>query len=131
MKKVMNLLSLALVMAVFAACSSTGSPESVVKAYLKALQNNDSQKVVELFHFSKEMSEKELNGYAQMIDEKVSKQNEKKQGIASYEIDEVVMAENEESAVVRYTIHYGDGTSQSDKQKVVKVNGKWLLDSGK
>lgn len=131
MKKVINLLSIALMAIAFAACSSNNNPEGVVTEYLKALQKNDSQKIISLFHFSKEMSDEDLAQYAQMIDEKVAKQNEKKQGIASYEIGEVVMAEDGQSAVVHYTIHYGDGSDQNDKQKAVLVDGKWMLDSGK
>ena len=66
-----------------------------------------------------------------MIDDKVKKQNEKKGGIESWEIEPVEMAEDVESAVVKYTVKYGDGSENKDKQKVVKIDGKWMLESGK
>jgi indolepyruvate ferredoxin oxidoreductase beta subunit len=61
----------------------------------------------------------------------VKKENDKKGGIVSWEIEAPEMAENAESAVVRYTVKYGNGSEDSDKQKVVKIDGKWMLDSGK
>lgn len=131
MKKVINLLSIALIALAFAACSSSNTPEGAMKNYLKAVQNNDAKAVVDMFYFSKQLSQEEHDQYVQMFAEKLTKQNEKKQGVSSYEIGEVVMAEDGNSAVVNYTVHYGDGTEQSDKQKLVLVDGKWLLDSGK
>ncbi len=115
MKKVFYLLSIALMAMAFVACSSSkNTPEGVVDAYLKAMQKNDSRKALELYHFSKELTPEEFDEYVQMVDDKVKKQNEKKGGI-----------------VVRYTVKYGDGTEDKDKQKVVKIDGKWMLDSGK
>ena len=131
MKKVSYLLSAALIALTFAACSSSNTPEGAVNAYLKALQANDSRKALEMFYFSKPVSPEAMDEYVQMVDEKVNKQNEKKQGIASWEIGEVQMAEDKASAIVPYTVKYGDGTEQSDSQKTVKIDGKWLLDSGK
>ncbi len=132
MKKVFYLLSIALMAMAFVACSSSkNTPEGVVDAYLKAMQKNDSRKALELYHFSKELTPEEFDEYVQMVDDKVKKQNEKKGGIVSWEIEAPEMAENAESAVVRYTVKYGDGTEDKDKQKVVKIDGKWMLDSGK
>lgn len=131
MKKVINLLSVALMALAFVACSSSNTPEGVVDAYLKALQKNDSRKALEMFHFSKELTAEEFDQYVQMVDEKVSKETAKKGGIVSWEIEVPEVAEDAESAVVCYTVKYGDGSEQKDKQKVVKIDGKWMLDSGK
>lgn len=132
MKKVFYLLSIALMAMAFVACSSSkNTPEGVVDAYLKAMQKNDSRKALEMFHFSKELTPEEFDEYVQMVDDKVKKQNEKKGGIESWEIQAPELAEDAQSAVVRYTVKYGDGTEDKDKQKVVKIDGKWMLDSGK
>ena len=132
MKKVINLLSIALMAIAFVACSSSkNTPEGVVDDYLKAMQQNDSRTALEMFHFSKDLTEEEFDQYVQMVDEKVTKQNAKKQGISSWEIEAPEMAEDGESAIVRYTVKYGDGSEDKDKQKVVKIDGKWMLDSGK
>lgn len=132
MKKVFYLLSIALMAMAFVACSSSkNTPEGVVDAYLKAMQKNDTRKALEMFHFSKELTPEEFDEYVQMVDDKVKKQNEKKGGIESWEIQAPELAEDAQSAVVRYTVKYGDGTEDKDKQKVVKIDGKWMLDSGK
>lgn len=132
MKKVFYLLSIALMAMAFVACSSSkNTPEGVVDAYLKAMQQNDTRKALEMFHFSKELTPEEFDEYVQMVDDKVKKENEKKGGIESWEIEAPEMAEDAESAVVRYTVKYGDGSEDKDKQKVVKIDGKWMLDSGK
>ena len=131
MKKVINLLSIALIAFAFAACSSSNSPQGVVKAYLTAMQNNDAQAMMQTFHFNKQMADEEMERFTQMVADKIAKQNEKKQGIESFEIGEVEMAEDGQSAVVPYVVHYGDGSQQKDTQKVLLIDGKWLLDSGK
>ena len=132
MKKVFYLLSIALMAMAFVACSSSkNTPEGVVDAYLKAMQKNDTRKALEMFHFSKELTPEEFDEYVQMVDDKVKKQNEKKGGIESWEIQAPELAEDAQSAVVRYTVKSGDGSEDSDKQKVVKIDGKWMLDSGK
>ncbi len=132
MKKVFYLLSIALMAMAFVACSSSkNTPEGVVDAYLKAMQKNDTRKALEMYHFSKPLTDEQFEEYVQMVDDKVKKENDKKGGIVSWEIEAPEMAENAESAVVRYTVKYGDGSEDSDKQKVVKIDGKWMLDSGK
>ena len=132
MKKVFYLLSIALMAMAFVACSSSkNTPEGVVDAYLKAMQKNDTRKALEMYHFSKPLTDEQFEEYVQMVDDKVKKENDKKGGIVSWEIEAPEMAENAESAVVRYTVKYGDGTEDKDKQKVVKIDGKWMLDSGK
>ena len=132
MKKVFYLLSIALMAMAFVACSSSkNTPEGVVDAYLKAMQKNDSRKALEMYHFSKPLTDEQFEEYVQMVDDKVKKENDKKGGIVSWEIEAPEMAENAESAVVRYTVKYGNGSEDSDKQKVVKIDGKWMLDGGK
>ena len=132
MKKVISLLSIALMAIALVACSSKkNTPEGVVDAYLKAMQQNDTRKALEMFHFSKELTSEEFDEYVQMVDDKVKKQNEKKGGIESWEIEPAEMYEDGESAIVRYTVKYGDGSEDKDKQKVVKIDGKWMLESGK
>ena len=132
MKKVFYLLSIALMAMAFVACSSSkNTPEGVVDAYLKAMQKNDSRKKKKMYHFSKPLTDEQFEEYVQMVDDKVKKENDNKGGIVSWEIEAPEMAENAESAVVRYTVKYGNGSEDSDKQKVVKIDGKWMLDSGK
>lgn len=41
------------------------------------------------------------------------------------------MTEDGNSAIVTYKQHYGDGSVKEDTQKMIKVDGKWLMDIGK
>ena len=56
---------------------------------------------------------------------------EKKGGLKEVEIVSEEMAEDGNSAIVTYKQHYGDGSVKEDTQKMIKVDGKWLMDIGK
>lgn len=130
MKKILSVLSLALVALAFVSCSKN-SPEGVVEEYYSRIQKGQYEEAIDLLYFKNDLSDKDKERIATMIREKGSKENDKKGGISSVVIDNVDLAEDGNSAVVNYTIKYGDGSAKSEKNKVVNVDGKWLLDSGK
>lgn len=130
MKKILSIMSLALVALAFASCSKN-TPEGVVTEYFTYVQKGQYEEAVDLLYFKKGLSDKDKENLVSMFREKGSKEYDKKGGISGVVIDNVEMADDGESALVNYTIKYGDGSAKSDKNKVVKVDGKWLLDSGK
>ena len=130
MKKILFSVCVAFVAFLFSACSSSG-PEGVVTEYIECLQKGNYEKIVDLMHFKKELSDSDREQLVSMLKEKVSQSLEEKQGIASFSIDDVNLAENGEAATVKYTINYGDGTSKTDEGDVVKADGKWQIDTGK
>lgn len=130
MKKILSVLSLALVALAFVSCSKN-SPEGVVEEYYSRIQKGQYEEAIDLLYFKNDLSDKDKERIATMIREKGSKENDKKGGISSVVIDNVDLAEDGNSAIVNYTIKYGDGSAKSEKNKVVNVDGKWLLDSGK
>lgn len=130
MKKILSVLSLALVALAFVSCSKN-SPEGVVEEYYSRIQKGQYEEAIDLLYFKNDLSDKDKERIATMIREKGGKENDKKGGISSVVIDNVDLAEDGNSAVVNYTIKYGDGSAKSEKNKVVNVDGKWLLDSGK
>lgn len=129
MKKILSILSIALVAIIFAACSNN-SPAGVVEEYVSCLQNGKYDKAVELFHFKSAPTDDQKAFMISMIGKAAEKYQEKG-GIASVKINDVQVAESGEAATVSYTTTYGDGSTKDDKDKVIKVDGKWLLDSGK
>lgn len=129
MRKIISILSVALVAIIFAACSSN-SPAGVVERYSKCMQDGKYMEAVELFHFKKELDEDQKK-YLAAIVERAGEQYKEKGGIASVKVDKVEMDESGESAKVSYTTTFGNGTAKTDTDKVVKIDGKWLLDSGK
>ena len=59
------------------------------------------------------------------------KELEKKGGLKSFEVLSEEIAEDGNSAVVKFKQVYGNGEESEDEQKMVKVDGKWLMDIGK
>lgn len=131
MKKMFRLMAMAIVVLAFAACGSNNSPEGAVEKMLKSYQKSDYAAVVDQMHFSKEMSKEDKDQLVQLFAAKDRPEVEKKGGIASFELGEVEVAEDGQSARVKYVINYGDGSQKEDDQKVILVDGKWVLDSGK
>lgn len=113
----------------FMSCSKN-SPDGVVKEYYAAFQAKDYDKALECLYFKKDLTPEQKDQFKTLIAE-VSKEADKKGGIKTVDITETEMAADESSAVVSVTITYGDGTTHSEKNKVVKVDDKWLVDSGK
>lgn len=126
-----RLMAMAIVVLAFAACGSNNSPEGTVEKMLKSYQKGDYAAVIDQMHFSKEMSKEDKDQLVQLFAAKDRPEVEKKGGIASFELGEVEVAEDGQSARVKYVINYGDGSQKEDDQKVILVDGKWVLDSGK
>lgn len=132
MKKILGILSLVLITLGFTACNSaTSSPEKVTAAYLSALQKNDVEKAMSYCHFSTQMTPEQHDKIVATYTEKLSLINSNYQGVAEFTIGDVEMAEDGEHAVVKYNIVYGNGETKDTDEKVVKVDNKWLIDTGK
>lgn len=130
-KNIIRLLSVAFVAFLFAACSSSSTPEAACKKYLQNVQKGDWAAVVEQMNFEEQPTAEQKDAFVGMLQEKGKKELDKRQGIASFEIGEVELAEDGQKAKVKYTINFGDGTQKADDQTFVLVDGKWMIDSGK
>lgn len=132
MKKIFRLLSIALVAVVFAACGgSSNTPEGVTKKYLQNIKDGKYEAMLKQMHFKEELTKEQQDQLLAMISEKVKESTEKKGGIASFEVKEAEIAEDGQKAKVHYTVTYGDGSIKDDSEKLVLVDGKWMIDSGK
>lgn len=130
MKKVLSILSLALVVLTFVSCSKN-SPEGVIQQYVADIQAGQYEDAIDLFYFKKSLTDSQKQQYAAMLRDKLGKELDKKGGISGVEITNVEMAEDGESANVSYTIKYGDGSAKASTDKVVKVDGDWKLETNK
>ena len=124
-----------MLVAVLAMVSCTPStPGAALKNYMSALSDKDYEKFIDGCNISETDSDKAKGireGLIAMIQEKGSKTIEKKGGLKEIEIVSEEMAEDGNSAIVTYKQHYGDGSVKEDTQKMIKVDGKWLMDIGK
>lgn len=132
MKKMFRLMAMAIVVLAFAACGSkSATPEGAAKSFLKVYQDGDFITMVNQMYFTKEVSDEDKAQLAEMLQSKLAPEIEKKGGITSFDIDEAEIAEDGQTAKVNYTLHFGNGTESKDKVKLILVDGKWMLDSGK
>lgn len=124
-------MAVAIVAMAMVACGSSNTPENATKAMLKSFQNGDYQALIEQVHFSKEVSQEDKDQLAALVQAKVAPEIKKKDGIKNFEVGEAELAEDGQSAKVSYKIIYGNGSEEAKTQKLVLVDGKWLLDEGK
>ena len=124
-----------MLVAVLAMVSCTPStPGAALKNYMSAISDKDYEKFIDVCNISEADSDKAKEireGLIAMIQEKGSKTIEKKGGLKEIEIVSEEMTEDGNSAIVTYKQHYGDGSVKEDTQKMIKVDGKWLMDIGK
>ena len=130
MKKILSVLSLALVALAFVSCNSN-SPEAVVQEYVADLQAGKYEEAIDLFYFKKELTESDKQQYVSMMKDKWGKEMEKKGGITGVDITDVAVAEDGNTATVKYVLKYGDGSTKDQDSKLFKVDGKWKMESGK
>ena len=130
MKKILSFLSLVLVALTFVSCNSN-SPEAVVQEYVADLQAGKYEEAIDLFYFKKNLTDADKQQYVSMMKDKWGKEMEKKGGITGVEITDVSVAEDGNTANVKYILKYGDGTSKDQDSKLLKVDDKWKMESGK
>ena len=130
MKKILSIMTLALVALAFVSCSNN-SPEAVVQEYVADLQAGKYEEALDLFYFRKELTDKDKQQYISMMTEKWGKEIDKKGGITGVDITDVAVAEDGNTATVNYTLKYGDGSTKDQNTSLVKVDDKWKIDAGK
>ena len=130
MRKILYSISLFIMVALFAACSSN-SPSGALEDYLSAMKDGKYEKMVDKMAFKKELSESDREALINMLKEKGEKSKEKEQGIKEYKVLEEIVDEGDTTATVKFEIAYNSGRTDENEQKMIKRDGKWLLKSGK
>lgn len=116
---VMCLFTVALV----TSCSSSNTPKGVAEKAAKCLKSKDFKGLVKLV----DMPDEERDGFATMMEEKASKNLDKKDGISSFEILEEDVNEVAGTARVKVKYIYGNGEEETETMKLVKKDGDWKL----
>ena len=127
MKKFFGLMATAIVAFAFTACggSKNESPEAVAKAYLQCFQKGDFEGLKGVAYFE---DEAELEKTIQIMNEKAQSEDFKDYvKIETFEIGEVVMAEDGESAKVNYVATNAAGKESKEKVKTILKDGKWYV----
>lgn len=132
MKKLFYLLVMVVALFTFSACSGSG-PGSALKEYVEAMQKGDYEKCVEgiaLVNVEPDQQQSIRDSYISLM-KKGAKDIERKGGIKNVEILSEEIASDGNTAVVKLKLTYGNGEEETEEQKMVKTDGKWLMDVGK
>lgn len=132
MKKLFYLLAMVVTLFTFTACSG-GGPGSALKEYVEAMQKGDYEKCVDgiaLVNVEPDQQQSVRDSYVALM-KKGAKNIERKGGIKNIEILSEEIASDGNTAVVKLKLTYGNGKEETEEQKMVKTDGKWLMDVGK
>lgn len=110
------------------ACSSRSDAEKALQDYFDAMKNKDFKTVVDGMNFDRKPTEEEKEQFAALLENKAARDLEK---VKEYKVvrDSVVVEDS--LSVVFYQEIMQGGTIEEQKQKMVKRDGKWLMDLGK
>lgn len=124
--------AVAAALCVLAACSSgDDGARRALQGYLDAMKAKDYKTVVDGMHFKGEVTPEEKDVYVAMLSQKVAEMEKTEASVKEYEVtgDSIIVPDS--LAIVFYDVTYEDGDKDSGDQKMVKVDGKWLMESGK
>jgi len=109
------------------AITSSSPGDTIVKAY-DFMKNKEFEKASKMYvtRNGKEFSEaevKKMEGLAAMAYE----QHEKNDGVKNIEVTEETIAEDGNSAKVKYIIHFKNGDTDNETTNLLKKDGKWFI----
>ena len=119
-------------MLLLVSCIDNNTPSAVAKDYLTNIQKGNYEKAVDLIHFNKDMTNKDKEEVVKLMKEKMEASYGEQGNIQDIEITGEEIKEDGEHAKVSYK--YMDskkGKEKKDKLNLVKIDGKWMIDSGK
>jgi len=125
MKKIVSLVITLSVM-ILASCSPSGKgPSNTVRDYLKAMQAGKYEKALSYFDMDQSMASE-----MQMLTAKMEHTLQEQGGIKSFQLvpDGEKISEDGQTASVKTTITYGNGTEDEQTHRLKLVDGNWKLD---
>ena len=128
MKKLFFALVCVFATMVVTSCGDSATPADAAADCIELMKAQDFEGIVESMYFGDMTAEEQAQTkemYVAMFNEKGAKQLEKLGGISSYALVSEEIAEDGQTAVVKYDITYGDGTVKNQKFNLVLVDGEW------
>ncbi|MBR5898613.1 MAG: DUF4878 domain-containing protein [Muribaculaceae bacterium] len=113
---------------VVTSCGGSATPADAAADCIELMKAQDFEGIVESMYFGDITAEEQAQAkemYVAMFNEKGAKQLEKLGGISSYALVSEEIAEDGQTAVVKYDITYGDGSVKNQKFNMVLVDGEW------
>ena len=109
-------------------CNSGSETQKVAEKYLELSKNEDIDGMFDMMYFEKD-SQKE--GLKSMVKEKVSNKSDGYKKIKSYKFIDETVDKEKGTATVNFDIVYDNDSTKQDNVKLKKIDGKWMVDSGK
>lgn len=132
MKKLLSFAAVALFVLALCSCGGAQTPEEVATEAIKCIIDKDYKGYVDLMNFKEAKTDEQKQQLAALVQDKMNKEIEKKEGIKDFKVETAEINEEEGKAVVPYTLTYGNGDTKDDKMKLIKTeDGAWMIDSGK
>ena len=130
MKKLLLFSVVGLLVLVLSACSSDNTPEGVTTKAIQCIIDKDYQGYIDLMFFRKDQTDHDKQQLAALVQDKMDKEMEKKQGIKDFHVGKAEIVEDK--AVVPYQVIFGNGEIKEDKMQLLKTEDEtWMIDSGK
>lgn len=133
-----KLLSISIVMFAFIALVSCkgNSPSAVVEESIQCLIDKDYEGYVDYIAFNEDATTEEIGKHKAelkaLFENKLAEGIEKRGGLKSYKVISEKIDEEKKTAVVKFEITYGDGSTEQQEQKMEQnKDGKWLMDCDK
>lgn len=133
-----KLLSISIVMFAFIALVSCkgNSPSAVVEESIQCLIDKDYEGYVDYIAFNEDATTEEIGKHKAelqaLLEHKLVIEMEKKGGVKGCKILSEEIDEELKTAVVKFELTYGDGSTEQKEQKLTQnKDGKWLMDGGK
>lgn len=132
MKKLIYFCMMLVMMFIVSACSDN-SPSGALKSYTKAYIDGDYEKYVDGIYFSKAEGEDLVEAKSNFVEfiKAFSSEQSEKNTLKDIEIIGEELSEDGNSAIVKIKEIYKDGSEKEKESRMVKVDGKWLMDMGK
>ncbi len=134
MKKIFLIAVVAVLALAYTSCTGNDTPTQLCEKALKCIQEKDYDGYLKLVQFKDEGDAEKMKQkteqFRSLLEDKMNKQLEEKQGIKDFKVLEEKIEENK--AKVKYQLTWGDGTETTDDMQLIKnSNGKWMLDADK
>lgn len=123
--------AIAILCVFFMVSCSSNTPTDKAKAYLDDIKDGNYKELIGHLYFKQEITEENKQQYVNMLEEKAAKTIEKKGAIEGYEITGEEISEDGNTATVTYTMTYAKSKDENEKVKLIKIDDKWVVDSGK
>ena len=106
------------------ACGGGSGAKDALQDYMDAMQNKDYEAFVDGMNFKEEPTDDQKKVFAAMIAEKAKE----KEDVKEYKVLRDSVLVEDSLAVVFYEVIYNDGKTDTEKQRMVKKDGKWLME---